>query len=70
MDIHVRFAQGQSIRNIARQLGISRNTVKRHLQQHQMPSYAQRAKPVTKLEPFKPYLVQRIEQAQPDWIPA
>lgn len=55
MDIHVRFAQGQSIRGIARQLGISRNTVKHHLQQHQMPTYAQRAQPVTKLEPFKPY---------------
>jgi transposase len=70
VDIHVRFAQGQSIRKIARQLGISRNTVRHHLQQHQMPTYAQRALPVTKLEPFKPYLVQRIEQAKPDWIPA
>ncbi|WP_187985369.1 IS21 family transposase [Vibrio metschnikovii] len=70
VDIHVRFAQGQSIRKIARQLGISRNTVKHHLQQHQMPAYAQRVKPVTKLEPFKTYLVQRIEQAKPDWIPA
>lgn len=35
-----------------------------------MPSYAQRVKTVTKLEPFKSYLVQRIEQAKPDWIPA
>lgn len=70
MDIHVRFAQGQSIRKIARQLGISRNTVKHHLQQRQVPTYAQRAQLATKLEPFKTYLVQRIEQAKPDWIPA
>lgn len=70
MDIHIRFAQGQSIRKIARQLGISRNTVKHHLQQHLMPTYAQRIQPATKLEPFKPYLLQRIEQAKPDWIPA
>ncbi|MDR5610326.1 hypothetical protein [Arsenophonus sp.] len=27
MDIHVRFAQGQSLRKIASELGISRNTV-------------------------------------------
>lgn len=70
MDIHVHFAQGQSIRKIARQLGISRNTVKHHLQQHQMPTYPKRAQPASKLAPFKRYLVQRIEQAKPDWIPA
>ncbi|WP_201739264.1 LuxR C-terminal-related transcriptional regulator, partial [Exiguobacterium sp. SH3S3] len=58
MDIHVRFAQGQSLRKIASELGISRNTVKHHLQQP------------TKLSPFKPYLLQRIELAKPDWIPA
>ncbi|MEX6315074.1 sigma factor-like helix-turn-helix DNA-binding protein [Providencia manganoxydans] len=42
MDIHVRFIQGQSIRKIARELGISRNTVKHHLQQQQMPTYCGR----------------------------
>lgn len=42
MDIHVRFIQGQSIRKIARELGISRNTVKHHLQQQQMPTYCAR----------------------------
>lgn len=70
MDIHVRFAQGLSIRKIASQLGISRNTVKHHLRQHQMPTYARRAQSVTKLDPFKPYVLKRIEQAKPDWIPA
>ncbi len=70
MDIHVRSAQGQSIRKIARELGVSRNTVRHHLQLHQMPTYAQRNPLPTKLAPFKPYLVQRIEQAKPDWIPA
>ncbi|MGL5291561.1 MAG: helix-turn-helix domain-containing protein, partial [Vibrionaceae bacterium] len=35
VDIHVRFAQGLSIRKIASQLGVSRNTVKHHLRQHQ-----------------------------------
>nr|WP_063656862.1 IS21 family transposase [Candidatus Arsenophonus triatominarum] len=70
VDIHVRFAQGQSIRKMARELGISRNTVKHHLQQQEMPTYAKRSQQSSKLAPFKPYLLQRIELAKPDWIPA
>ncbi|WP_334468700.1 IS21 family transposase [Arsenophonus sp. PmNCSU2021_1] len=70
VDIHVRFTQGQSLRKIARELGISRNTVKHHLQQQAMPTYAKRSKQPSKLAPFKPYLLQRIELAKPDWIPA
>lgn len=70
VDIHVRFAQGQSLRKIASELGISRNTVKHHLQQQTMPTYAKRSQPPTKLAPFKTYLLQRIELAKPDWIPA
>ncbi|MEX9818372.1 sigma factor-like helix-turn-helix DNA-binding protein [Providencia rettgeri] len=70
MDIHVRFIQGQSIRKIARELGISRNTVKHHLQQQQMPTYTRRAPKQTKLAPFEPYLIQRIQLAKPDWISA
>lgn len=70
MDIHVRFKQGQSIRHIARELGLSRNTVKKHLLCEQLPHYAQRSPVPTKLAPFKPYLVKRISQAKPDWLPA
>ncbi|TMP28582.1 IS21 family transposase [Pseudoalteromonas rubra] len=70
VDIHVRFAQGQSIRKIARELGISRNTVKRHLQRREMPIYNKQIQPPTKLAPFEEYLIQRIEQAKPEWIPA
>ncbi|MCF1459222.1 MAG: IS21 family transposase, partial [Shewanella sp.] len=70
MDIHVRFRQGHSMRKIARDLGISRNTVKKHLQRHCLPNYADRPSCKTKLEPFKPYLVKRISQALPDWLPA
>lgn len=70
MDIHVRFAQGQSIRKIARELGVSRNTVKYHLQRQEMPTYSEREQRITKIAPFKAYLIKRIEQAKPDWIPA
>lgn len=70
VDIHVRFTQGQSIQKIARELGISRNTVKHHLQQEPMPTYTRRAPKQTKLVPFEPYLIQHIQLAKPDWIPA
>ncbi len=70
MDIHVRFTQGQSIRKIARELGISRNMVKHHIQQQQMPTYTRRVLKQTKLAPFEPYLIQRIQLAKPGWIPA
>lgn len=70
VDIHARFKQGQSIRRIARELDISRNTVRKHLAQHQMPVYTPRAAKPTKLEAFQSYLQQRIEHAKPHWIPA
>lgn len=70
MDIHVRFKQGHSIRKIARDLGVSRNTVKKHLLNNELPRYSERSFSQTKLEPFKPYLLQRINQARPDWLPA
>lgn len=70
VDIHVRFRQGQSIRHIARELGISRNTVRKHLNQQQMPMYKPRQQKTLKLTQFKSYLHSRIEMAKPDWIPA
>lgn len=70
VDIHVRHQQGQSMRQIARELGISRNTVKKHLHQGQWPAYQRRPDKPSKLDPFKPYLKQRVEAAKPHWIPA
>ena len=70
VDIHVRFKQGQSVRRIAFELGLSRNTVARHLKSYAMPNYANREQRPTKLGPFKAYLLNRIESAKPDWLPA
>lgn len=42
MEIHVLKAQGLSERQIARQLGISRNTVARYLDAPQAPKYKMR----------------------------
>ncbi len=71
VDIHVLHRQGSSIRSIARQLGISRNTVRRYLRDHaQSPHYGPREARASKLDTFKPYLRDRIEAAKPYWIPA
>lgn len=71
VDIHVLHRQGCSIRSIARQLGISRNTVRRYLRDlAQSPRYGPREARVSKLDVFKPYLRDRIEAAKPYWIPA
>lgn len=71
VDIHVLHRQGCSIRSISRQLGISRNTVRRYLRDiAKSPQYGPRAARPSKLDAFKPYLRERIEAAKPQWIPA
>lgn len=66
MKIQILHQQGYSQRAIARQLGISRNTVKRYLKLNvSEPKYQTRAKKRSKLEAFKPYLHSRIAQAAP-----
>ena len=69
--IHVLHKQGLGIRAIARKLGLSRNTVRRHLAQPvELPRYQERSSRPAKLDPYKDYLHQRIEAAKPHWIPA
>ena len=62
--------QGKAIREISRDLGISRNTVRRYLREEDAPTYAPRAPRPTRLDPYKAYLLERIEQAKPVWLPA
>jgi len=71
VEIHVLHRQGQSIRAIAQKLGVSRNTVRRYLRDLSVvPCYPDRAQRATKLDPYKDYLLARIEAAKPHWIPA
>ena len=70
MEIKVLARRGVAIREIARQLGCSRNTVKRYLHEPDAVRYRARQPRPTKLEPFKEYMLQRIEAARPHWIPA
>lgn len=71
VDIHVLHRQGNSIRAIAKELGVSRNTVRRYLRDLTVaPVYPERAPRPTKLDPYKAYIADRIEAAKPHWIPA
>lgn len=62
--------RGMSVRLIARELGCSRNTVKRYLRDAQASRYGPRQPRPTKLDRFKEYLRGRVEAAKPHWIPA
>ncbi|MCH9692349.1 MAG: IS21 family transposase [Gammaproteobacteria bacterium] len=71
VEIQVLHRQGMSIRAIAKELGLSRNTVRRYLRsQVSDPSYGPRDIRPSKLDPYKPYIGKRIEAAKPHWIPA
>ena len=70
VEIRVLARRGMGIREIARELGCSRNTVKRYLREAQASRYGPRQPRPTKLDPFKEYLRERIEAARPHWIPA
>lgn len=66
MKIQILHQQGLSQRAIAKQLGISRNTVKRYLRAKvDTPVYSARAKGKSLLDPFKSFLHSRIAQAKP-----
>jgi transposase len=66
MNIKILSQQGMSQRAIAKQLGVSRNTVKRYLNGgFDQPHYATRKSGISKLEAFKLYLRSRIAKAAP-----
>lgn len=62
--------RGEGVREIARQLGCSRNTVRRYLRDEDARRYGPRAPRVCKLDPYRAYVLERVEQARPRWIPA
>jgi transposase len=71
VEIKVLARQGRGIKAIARELGVSRNTVRTYLRSEgPLPHYRPRAPRPSKVEPFKADLRERIEAAHPHWIPA
>ena len=70
MEVRVLARRGGKVKQIARELGVSRNTVRRYLRDPQAGRYKRQAARVKKLDPFCDYVQSRIEAAQPHWIPA
>lgn len=70
MEMWVLKKQGRSIRQIAREMGMARNTVRRYLREQRTVRYGPRRPRPGKLDPCKGFLQERIEQARPEWIPA
>lgn len=62
VDIQALHRQGHSIRQIARELGICRKTVRRYLRNPEPPRYACRPRKPSLLDPHKAYLRSRIER--------
>ncbi|XYX40512.1 IS21 family transposase [Candidatus Erwinia dacicola] len=73
VEMSVLHRQGMSIRAIARQLSCSHETVRRYIRSL-LPVADIRHKPRAprpcKLDPFKPYILERVAAARPQWIPA
>lgn len=70
MEIGILRRQGKSLRDIASETGLAVNTVRKYLAEEGPPRYGPRQPRVGKLDPYKEYLVKRIEAAKPYWIPA
>ncbi len=70
MEIRVLARQGLSIRAIARQTGLSRQSVRKYLMAGGKPTYCARAPRASVFDGVRTYLLERIEAAKPDWIPA
>ncbi len=70
VEIQVRHRQGMSIKAISRELGVSRNTVRKYLRAEDVPKAQKRQAKPTKLDDYYAYLKSRVAAAHPDWIPA
>ena len=70
MEIRVMARRGVGIRELARELGCSRNTVRRYVKDPTATRYGPRPPRPTKLDPFKAYVLERVAAAAPEWIPA
>ncbi|BBE08487.1 Transposase [Mycoavidus cysteinexigens] len=70
VEIKVLRRHGKSLREIAKEVGCSVNTVRRHLEVSEKPRYERQVKRERKLAVYESYLRLRQESAKPLWIPA
>lgn len=61
-EVHALAARGYSLRSIARQLHMSRKTVRRYLDSQEPPARQQRQRPASMINPYLPYLAGRWEE--------
>ena len=59
LEIRVLHRHGKSIREIARETGVARNTVRRYLRDEGAARYKPRPPRSTKLDPFRAYVIER-----------
>ena len=69
VEIRVLRRQGKGIREIARVLEVSRNTVRGYLRGEGLPRYEREAG-LSKLDDYKQYIAERVRAAALEWIPA
>ena len=70
MEIRVLAKHGKGVREIAREVGVSRNIVRRYLRDEEASRYKERPARPAKIDPFKDYIRERLAAAAPDLIPA
>lgn len=68
MEIGVLAKHGKGVREIAREVGVSRNTVRRYLLDVGASRDKERPARPAKIDPFKDYIHQRLAAAAPDLI--
>jgi transposase len=69
VELRAQARRGEGIRALAQALGVSRNTARRYLRGARAGE-RKKVERRSKLDELKDYLVERIEAARPDWIPA
>jgi transposase len=70
LEIPVLHRHGKSVREIAQETGVARNTMRRYLRDEEAARYKPRPPRSTKLDPFRAYITERLASAAPERIPA
>ncbi len=70
LEIRVLAKHGKGVREIAREIGVSRNTVRRYLRDPEAARYRARPPRPSKLAPFEGYIADRIASAAPERLEA
>lgn len=70
MEIRVLAKHGMGVREIAREVGMSRNTVRRYLRDAAAVRYKERPRRPSKLDPYEGYIAARLAAAAPETIQA